>query len=117
MLKFFIEDCKKINKNIPKINTLKTTFETLDGEKIALAYGLGDDTSIIIKVDPVKWENSNIVKRWYIIYHVLGHDVLNLEHGQGGKMMFNFADKEYSWDDFFNDKDNFLCKLRYDITI
>ena len=112
MVKFFIEDCKKINKNIPKINTLKTTFETLDGEKIALAYGLGDDTSIIIKVDPVKWENSNIVKRWYIIYHELGHDVLNLEHGQGGKMMFNFADKEYSWDDFFNDKDYMINSIK-----
>ena len=112
MVKFFIEDCKRINKNVPKINSLKATFETLDGEKIALAYGLGDDTSIIIKVDPVKWENSNIVKRWYIIYHELGHDVLNLEHGQGGKMMYNFADKEYSWDDFFNDKDYMIYSIK-----
>ena len=112
MVKFFIEDCKRINKNIPKINSLKATFETLDGEKIALAYGLGDDTSIIIKVDPVKWKNSNIVKRWYIIYHELGHDVLNLQHGQGGKMMYNFADKEYSWDDFFNDKDYMINSIK-----
>ena len=31
-------------------------------------------------------------------------DILNLDHGEGGKMMFNFADKEYSWDDFIEDK-------------
>ena len=41
----------------------------------------------------------------YILYHELGHDVLNLEHGQGGKMMFNFADRDYSWDEFFKDKE------------
>ena len=56
-------------------------------------------------MDPEKWAKSSIEKRWYVLYHELGHDVLNLEHGQGGKMMFNFADKEYTWDDFFKDKD------------
>jgi len=37
------------------------------------------------------------------MYHELGHDVFNLEHGQGGKMMFNFADREYNWFDFAYD--------------
>lgn len=105
MVKFFLEDCKKSNKKVPEINTLKATFEPLEGSVIALSYGYGDDTTIVIKVDPEKWAKSSIEKRWYVLYHELGHDVLNLEHGQGGKMMFNFADKEYTWDDFFKDKD------------
>ena len=105
MVKFFLEDCKKSNKKVPELNTLKATFEPLQGNLIALSYALGDDSSIIIKVDPEKWANASIEKKWYVLYHELGHDVLNLEHGQGGKMMFNFADKEYSWDDFFQDKE------------
>lgn len=105
MVKFFLEDCKKSNKKVPKINTLKATFEPLEGSVIALSYGYGDDATIVIKVDPEKWAKSSIEKKWYVLYHELGHDVLNLEHGQGGKMMFNFADKEYTWDEFFKDKD------------
>ena len=105
MVKFFLEDCKKFNIKVPEINTLKATFEPLEGSVIALSFGYGDDTTIVIKADPEKWAKSSIEKRWYVLYHELGHDVLNLEHGQGGKMMFNFADKEYSWDDFFQDKE------------
>jgi hypothetical protein len=105
MVKFFLEDCKKTNKNVPEMNTLKATFEPLEGSVIALSYGYGDDATIVIKVDPEKWAKSSIEKKWYVLYHELGHDVLNLEHGQGGKMMFNFADKEYTWDEFFKDKD------------
>ena len=54
---------------------------------------MGDDSKIVIKVDPKKWQNSSKQKKWYIMYHELGHDVLNLNHGEGGKMMFNFADR------------------------
>lgn len=104
MVKFFLEDCKKNNINVPNINSLKATFEPLEGAILALAYGYEDDSIIKIKVDPEKWANSSIQKRWYVLYHELGHDILNLQHGQGGKMMFNFADREYTWDEFFEDK-------------
>ena len=57
-----------------------------------------------MKVDPEKWAKSSTEKKWYILYHELGHDVLNLSHGQGGKMMFNFADRNYSWKEFNDDK-------------
>ena len=46
----------------------------------------------------------DLTKKWYVIYHELGHDVLNLDHGEGGKMMFNFADREYTWDEFYMKK-------------
>ena len=39
------------------------------------------------------------------MYHELGHDILNLRHGEGGKMMFTRPTKpNYSWEDFLNDK-------------
>ena len=104
MVNIFLEDCKKNNITTPLITTLKATFEPLDGNTIALSYGLDNDSAVVIKVDPEKWANASKEKRWYVLYHELGHDVLNLDHGEGGKMMFNFADKEYSWDDFFEDK-------------
>ena len=113
MINFFIEDynrfsnkvfSKKLSPVIFKEEQINATFESLEGNEIALSYGMNDDSKIIIKIDPEKWANASEEKRWYIIYHELGHDILNLEHGEGGKMMFNFADKDYSWDDFIEDK-------------
>ena len=103
MIEFFIEDYKKWGGKVgnQKINA---SFEELGGDVIALAYGMNDDSNIKIKVDPIKWRNSSKQKKWYILYHELGHDVLNLEHGNGGKMMFNFADREYTWEEFVDDK-------------
>ena len=112
MVETFIEDCKINNIIINDKYSLKATFEPLENNVIALSYAYGDDSLINIKVDPQRWAKSNIEKKWYILYHELGHDVLNLEHGQGGKMMFNFADKEYSWDDFFNDKNYMMNSLK-----
>ena len=56
-------------------------------------------------VDPEKWSSASIQKKWYVMYHELGHDVLNLNHGQAGKMMFTFADKQYTWNEFVVDKE------------
>ena len=105
MINIFLADCKKNNITIPQTTNFQATFESLEGNTIALSYGFKNDSEIVIKVDPEKWANASDVKRWYVLYHELGHDVLNLEHGEGGKMMFNFADREYSWNDFFTDKD------------
>ncbi len=103
MIDVFLLDCKNHNIIIKK-GKVFTSFETLDGETLGLSYGINNDTKIVLKIDPVKWENSSIPKRWYLIYHELGHDVLNLKHGNGGKMMFNFADKGYSWKEFWEDR-------------
>jgi hypothetical protein len=105
MIDFFLEDTKRSNIAVKPDQNIKAIFEPLEGSTIALAYGSGDDSNILIRVDPEKWANASEVKRWYILYHELGHDVLNLDHGEGGKMMFNFADREYSWDEFLEDKD------------
>ena len=60
---------------------------------------------IVTKADPTKCQQASVQKKWYILYHELGHDVLNLENGEAGKMMFNFAEREYTWEEFFEDKE------------
>jgi len=105
MVSIFLDDCAEFNIPVPNINTLKATFEPLEGNTIALAYGMNLDDKIVIKVDPTKWQKASVQKKWYILYHELGHDVLNLEHGEAGKMMFNFAEREYTWEEFFEDKE------------
>lgn len=119
MINFFIEDYNRLSKKVndklisPKIfdeKNILATFETLQGNTIALSYGMNNDSKIIIKVDPEKWAGASETKRWYILYHELGHDILNLEHGEGGKMMFNFSEREYSWDDFITDKKYMLSR-------
>jgi hypothetical protein len=105
MVNVFLNDCSEFNIPTPNINTLKATFEPLGDNTVALAFGMNDDDAIVIKVDPDKWQKASDAKKWYILYHELGHDVLNLEHGEGGKMMFNYAEREYTWEEFFEDKE------------
>ena len=99
----FLNDCKKDGITI-KHQKIRIIFEELEGITIAIAYAMNLDNEIFIKVDPSNWQHASIEKKWYIIYHELGHDILNLEHGQGGKMMFNFADREYTFLELFQDK-------------
>ena len=112
MINFFIED---VNRYQDKINLgigeISATFEPLKGNLIAASYGMNNRNNVI-KVDPEKWEKSSNQKKWYVIYHELGHDILNLEHGDGGKMMFNFVDKDYSWKEFIEDKKYMLNSFR-----
>ena len=103
MVEYFICDC--LNEGIGiRPQTIQATFESLTDPTIALAFGRDMDNDVIVKVDPTNWNRASLPKKWYILYHELGHDIFNLEHGQGGKMMFNFANKEYSWAEFLADR-------------
>ena len=86
------------------------TFEKLDPGVIAESYGIDNDQNIVIKVDPDQWMDADYANRWYILYHELGHDVLNFRHGEGGRMMFNYPTKNYSWEEFFKDRSNMFLK-------
>tara|TARA_B100000900_G_scaffold368301_1_gene345426 strand:- start:321 stop:1292 length:972 start_codon:yes stop_codon:yes gene_type:complete len=103
MIEIFIKDCKE-NGIIIKQNNIKSSYENLSQGLVALAYGMNNDNEILIKVDPIQWESSSPSKKWYVLYHELGHDILNLDHGEGGKMMYNYVDRDYSWDEWLEDK-------------
>jgi hypothetical protein len=107
MVKVFLEDCNIHGLRFPEDEVI-VSFKGLDGSNIGLSYGMNDESRIELAIDPEKWSEASAPKRWYIVYHELGHDVLNLEHGVGGKMMFNFADRGYSWDEFWEDKEYML---------
>lgn len=96
-------------------NKIYSVFEDLENNVMAKAFAINNDKEIILKVDQDKWVESSFANRWYILYHELGHDLLNFRHGQGGRMMFNYPTKIYTWEDFFNDRHNmfilFLKKI------
>lgn len=107
MINVFLQDCKEHGISIPA-NSIDVSFEELEENVLGLSYHIYNDKSIKVRIDPVKWSEASAPKRWYLIYHELGHDVLNLEHGHGGKMMFTFVDRGYSWQEFWDDKEYML---------
>lgn len=104
-----IQDIKTAVNN----NKIYSVFEDLENNVMAKAFAIDNDKEIILKVDQDKWVESSFANRWYILYHELGHDLLNFRHGQGGRMMFNYPTKNYTWEDFFNDRhDMFILFLK-----
>ena len=104
MVNYFVDDCKINNINLPFTDNIIIEFVELDANVIGVSSGRNDDSVINLKIDPENWAKSSLQKKWYLLYHELGHDVLNLGHGEGGKMMFNFIDRDYKWEEFINDK-------------
>lgn len=45
----------------------------------ALSFGCNDDDRIEIYINPSTWEQFNKPMRYFLMYHELGHDILNLE--------------------------------------
>ena len=105
MINYFLEDCKSHSIPIPNKLKVRAVLKDLPGSIVAQALGMNNDSIIHIEADPNRWHKSHIEKRWYILYHELGHDFLNLEHGEGGKMMFNISERSYTWYDFVRDKE------------
>lgn len=100
----FIYDSKLHGITFPpqKINA---KFEDLEGNLVGVSFAMNINDTVLIKADPENWQNASLPKKWYIMYHELGHDLLNLDHGEGGRMMFNYSDRGYSWEEFLKDKE------------
>ena len=79
-------------------------FRELEGQTIAAAYKKDNDNEVLVLVDPENWYDANQAKRWYIIYHELGHDILNLKHGECGAMMNESTSGSYTWSRLEKDK-------------
>lgn len=72
-----------------------------------LSVGFDNDDIIEIYINPSSWKNFNKQKRYYLMYHELSHDVLNLDdlsasESNEGKLMYPaISDYEsISMDDF-----------------
>ena len=104
--KFILDANTNHNIDLSYVNKRKKLilFRELDGQTIAVAYKMNDDDSVLVLVDPENWYDANQPKRWYIIYHELGHDILNLEHGECGAMMDETTSGSYTWSRLEKDK-------------
>lgn len=54
---------------------------------LAIAWGMDDNCRVEIQVDGTNWMKADNVRRLWVIYHELAHDIFNIEHGQGGPLM------------------------------
>lgn len=59
-----------------------------------LSYGLNDDDKIEIYINPSTWKKFNKPMRYFLIYHELAHDILNVDDLQEttineGKLMYS----------------------------
>ena len=58
-----------------------------------LSYGMNDDDIIEIYINPSTWESFNKPMRYFLMYHELSHDVLNVDDlkdlpNNDGKLMY-----------------------------
>ncbi len=52
------------------------------GRALAVSWEKDNDESIVINVMREQWNNLSQAKKKYLMFHELGHDVLNLSHGE-----------------------------------
>jgi antitoxin component YwqK of YwqJK toxin-antitoxin module len=91
-------------KNL-KNNTIRNfDFELNEEGVLGVSKSIFDDSKITLSINPYLWKTSSTPKKLYVIYHELGHDILNLRHGEGGKMMFTLSDDEYTLKQFYEDR-------------
>jgi len=98
--------------NIMQYNNTNIYFQEIANEDIkeesnvlALALGMFDDCKVQIQVNPLTWYKVDHVRRLWIIYHELAHDVFNIEHHEGGPLMNPVIPGFIDETDFLNAKD------------
>lgn len=99
----------QLKANILRIKNnseISVDFDLMKEGVLGESYSIYDDTKITLSINPVLWNDSSDVKKLYVLYHELGHDVLNFKHGEGGKMMFTISEMEYS--QYFFDSDRII---------
>ena len=105
MIDIFIKDALRFGIEFP-FQEIKAIFKPLEENVLAVSLGMDQNDQVIIHVNPDLWDSASESKKWYIIYHELGHDLLNLDHGEGGEMMFNYSQEDYSWKDFLEGRES-----------
>lgn len=103
MINLFLKDAL-YNGVVLKKNFIDVEFSELEEGVLGVAQSMNDDNNIKIRIDKDNWFKASPAKRWYVLYHELGHDALNLEHGYGGRMMNPISDYGYSWIEFWEDR-------------
>ena len=106
-LKVFVQDAKDNGIDLSHIYdgeiNLEFKVDTRVGETtIAYTDALGDDDTVHIVVNPNHWYKASPAKRLAIMYHELGHDILNFKHNSDeGPLMSVYAREDYTFEELF----------------
>ena len=68
-------------------NEPKITYTALPKNVLAVAKAYGNDCVVELLIDSNKWEKATLIDKMYVMYHELGHDLLNFDHDQGIRLM------------------------------
>ena len=55
-------------------------------KELAITAGSDIDCIVDIVIDEKKWKNMSTLQKFYLVWHELGHDILNLDHMRTGIM-------------------------------
>ena len=103
IIQAFLDEVKRIG--LSQKQEVLISFSPIDSQVLAQCLSMYQDNLVTIEINPEHWQRSSSQKKWYILYHELGHDVLNIEHtGIECRMMQPISDREYSWDEFLEDR-------------
>ena len=102
-LKYYNYTAKQPDNIIIKFAELNKIPETRSLAGISL--GCNKDYCIEIYIDPAVWLIANDAQRYWIMYHELAHDILNLDHvdktqDNVGKLMYPEIPENFNMDDF-----------------
>ena len=76
----FIADAAKFAIHLdPKEYNISFTDKSY-GRVMGISWEMNNDEKVIINIMKSKWDVANADKRKYLMYHELGHDLLNLPH-------------------------------------
>ena len=84
------------NKTIIKFANLDKKKGTVD--YYGISYGYNDDSKIEIYINPTFWANATKAQKYWLMYHELCHDVLNIDHTPEdeeyiGELMYPYMDQ------------------------
>lgn len=74
-----------------------------------IAYQKDDDSGVLIMIHDAQWEVMNETSKMWLVYHELGHDLLNLSHSRDLKIMNEQMKPDFS-SRFFNKAKEQLIK-------
>lgn len=102
-LKYYNYTPEQPDNVIIKFAELNKIPETKDFAGISLGYN--KDYCIEIYIHPEVWFSANEAQKYWIIYHELAHDILNLDHVDKtqdniDKLMYPDIPENYNMDDF-----------------
>ena len=48
---------------------------------LGIALGMNADTTVLVKINTIHWNELSENQKWWLVMHELSHDILNWEHG------------------------------------